>query len=85
MIQDGTNIIVEIAETTEKPNIIPQDEYCNIISTKKAQISKITASNGTIVAKVGDIVTEGSILIGGWMEGNYTGTRYVHASRRGTC
>lgn len=36
-----------------------------------------------MVAKVGDIVTEGSILIGGWMEGKYTGTRYVHASRRG--
>lgn len=51
MIQDGTNVIVQIAETTEKPEIIPQNEYCNIVSTKTAQIEKITASNGTIVAK----------------------------------
>lgn len=62
--------------------MVPLDEYCNIVSKKRAQITKITASSGTIAVNVGDIVTEGSILIGGWMEGNYTGTRYVHASRR---
>ena len=32
------------------------------------------------VAKEGDFVTKGSMLIAGWMEGKYTGTRYVHAS-----
>lgn len=41
----GTNIIVQIAETTEKPEIVPHNEYCNIVSTKKAQIVKVTASN----------------------------------------
>lgn len=77
----GTNIIVQIVETTEKPKIIPLDEYCNVVSNKTAQIVKITANSGTIVANPGDIVTEGSVLIGGWMEGKYTGTRYVHANR----
>ena len=79
----GTNIIVQIAETTEKPDIVPLNEYCNIVSTKKAQIEKITAKSGTAVVKVGDMVEKGSVLIGGWMEGKYTGTRYVHGSRRG--
>lgn len=78
----GTNVIVQIAETTEKPEIIKQDEYCNIVSDKDAQIVKITANNGTKIVKEGDIVSKGNILIGGWMEGKYTGTRYVHASRR---
>lgn len=78
----GTNIIVQIAETTEKPDIVPLDEYCNIVSTKKGQIEKITAKSGTIIANVGDMVEKGSIIIGGWMEGKYTGTRYVHSSRR---
>ena len=55
------------------------------MSDKKAEIIKITASSGTAVVKPGDIVNKGSILIGGWMEGNYTGTRYVHASRRDKC
>lgn len=45
-------------------------------------IEKITANTGTITVNVGDEVTEKSILIGGYMEGKFTGTRYVHARRR---
>ncbi len=60
----GTNIIVEIAETTEKPEIVPENEYCNIVATKDAKIKKITASNGTAMVKLDDEVTKGSILIG---------------------
>ncbi len=78
----GTNVIVKIVEKTEKPDIVKKDEYCNIISNKKAQITKITARTGTPLVKVGDVVTENTILIGGWMEGKYTGVRYVHATRR---
>ena len=78
----GTNVIVKIVETTPKPEIINPDEYCNVVSNKKAQITKITANTGTILVKPGDIVTENTILIGGWMEGKFTGIRYVHASRR---
>lgn len=48
----GTNIIVEIAETTEKPDIIPLDENCNIVSKKEAEIVKITANSGTALVKV---------------------------------
>ena len=48
----GTNAIVEIAQRTEKPEIIKQDEYCNIIANKEAEITKITATNGTIIANV---------------------------------
>ena len=32
-----------------------------------------------ILSKHGDVVQKGTILIGGWIEGKYTGTRYVHA------
>ncbi len=48
----GTNVIVKVVETTEKPNIIKQDEYCNIVSNKKAQITKITAKTGTALVNV---------------------------------
>ncbi len=77
---EGTNVIVKIVEREEKPEIIDENEYCNIVSNKKGQITKITAKTGTALVKVGDIVTENTILIGGWMEGKYTGVRYVHAS-----
>ena len=48
----GTNIIVKIVETTKKPEIVKQDEYCNIVSNKKGQITKITATSGTTLVKV---------------------------------
>ena len=76
---DGTNAIVKISESTKKPEIINKDEYCNIISDKEALITKISAKTGTALVKPGDIVTKGTVLVGGWMEGKYTGTRYVHS------
>ena len=65
----GTNIIVTIVEAEKKPEIINENEYCNIIAKEKGIITKITADTGTLVAKVGDIVEKGDDLIGGYMEG----------------
>ncbi len=76
----GTNVIVKIVETEEKPQVVNNDEYCNIISNKDAIIEKVEATKGTAVVKEGDLVKKGNILIGGWMEGKYTGVRYVHGS-----
>ena len=76
----GTNVTVKIVETEEKPEIINQDEYCNIVANRDALIQKIDSTKGTSVVKEGDLVKKGSILIGGWMEGKYTGVRYVHGA-----
>ena len=75
----GTNAIVKIVEADKKPDIIDEEEYCNIIAEKDAQIIKINAQNGTPNVKEGDIVKKGTVLIAGWLEGKYTGTRYVHS------
>lgn len=75
----GTNAIVKIVEADPKPDIINEEEYCNIVSDKVGMITKITAQDGTSLVKEGDIVKNGDVLIGGWLEGKYTGTRYVHA------
>ena len=75
----GTNVIVKIVKADEKPDIIDEDEYCNIISNKSGVITKINAQKGTANVKVGDTVKEGDVLINGWMEGKFTGVRYVHA------
>ena len=75
----GTNAIIKIVEADKKPEIINEDEYCNIISDRDAVIKKVSAKNGTPLVKEGDVVTKGDIIIAGWMEGKYTGTRYVHA------
>lgn len=75
----GTNAIVKIVKADEKPEIIDDNEYCSIVSDKAGVITKINAQSGTANVKVGDTVKEGDTLVNGWMEGKYTGVRYVHA------
>lgn len=76
---EGTNARVEIVEADKKPDIIDDTEFCNIVSDKEGVIVKCDAQNGTALVKQGDVVKKGTVLIGGWIEGKYTGTRYVHA------
>ena len=75
----GTNAIVKIVSAEIKPEVIDENEYCNIVSDKAGVITKINSQTGTSNVKVGDTVNVGDILINGWMEGKYTGIRYVHA------
>lgn len=75
----GTNAIVKVVKANEKPEIINDEEYCSIVCDKAGVITKINAQNGTANVKVGDTVKEGETLINGWMEGKYTGIRYMHA------
>lgn len=75
----GTNVIVQIVEAKEKPEIVDESEVCNIVAKKTATISKIIVQNGTARVAVGDTVQEGDLLVEGVMEGQYTGTRQVHA------
>ena len=75
----GTNVKVSIVKSKEKPEIINNYDYCNIIAKKPGIITKITAQNGTAKVKVGDEVQIGDILIAGTMEGKYTELRYVHS------
>ena len=75
----GTNAIVKIVKADEKPKLLDNSEYCNIVATKTGIVSSIIAQNGTAMVKVGDEVHEGDVLIAGFMEGNYTEKRYVHS------
>ena len=76
---NGTNVIVKLVKAQEKPEIIKPEEYCSIISNKEGIITKINVQNGLAAVKVGDLVKQGTILVNGWLEGKYTGIRYVHA------
>lgn len=76
----GTNVSIEIVEADTAPEMIDKDDYCNIVATKDAMIVDVNAQNGTLQVKEGDVVKAGTILIAGWLEGKYTGVRYVHAT-----
>ena len=75
----GTNAIVKIKETEKAPKIIDENVYCDIVANKTGIITKINVQNGTAAVAVGDIVEQGQILVNGYLEGKYTGTRYVHS------
>lgn len=75
----GTNAIVRIVEAEEKPEIINKEEFCNIVATKSGTIFKVNAQNGIPAVSEGVEVQKGDILINGWIEGKYTGIRYLHA------
>ncbi len=75
----GTNAIIKIVEADKKPEIVNEEEYCNIVADKDAIITKVSAQNGTPLVKKGDVVKKGDIIVAGWFEGKYTGNRYVHA------
>lgn len=75
----GTNLIVKVVEADKKPDIINEDEYCNIVANKDGIITKIEAQNGTPAVNVGDTVKKGDVLVQGWIEGKYTDNRFVHA------
>jgi len=75
----GTNLIIKVVEADEKPEIINEDEYCNIVAKKDGIIAKVKAQNGTPIVKEGDTVKKGDVLVQGWLEGKYTDNRYVHA------
>ena len=75
----GTNAIVKVVKAKEAPEIINEDEYCDIVAQKSGTITQIIAQNGTAQVKVGDKVEQGQVLIKGIMEGKYTGVRNVHS------
>lgn len=75
----GTNAIIKTVKSTAKPEIIDENDYCSIVANKQGIITKINAQTGTAAVKVGDTVNIGTPLINGWMEGKFTGIRYVHA------
>lgn len=75
----GTNVIINIKESIEIPEVINKDEVCNIIANQDAKISKIVVHSGTARVSVGDEVKKGDLLVEGVMEGVHLGNRSVHA------
>ena len=75
----GTNAIVSVKEAEPAPEVIDENKYCNIVADKTGMITKLNVQNGTPAVKIGDIVEAGQVLVNGYMEGQYTGTRYVHS------
>lgn len=64
----GSTARVEISEAVEKPDIADNSKYTNVKAVKDGIIVKATVFSGYPVAKIGDGVSKGDLLISGIYE-----------------
>ncbi len=77
---NGSTIEVEVSELNPKPDMVPINSPCNIISTKNAQIVGIqNVYRGMLVPMLYDGVKEGEILISGTVKGKLEHDYFVHS------
>lgn len=75
---EGSRLIINAIEKTSPPDIIKEDEPCDLVAKKDGQIVWVYTTAGTSVVKKGDIVKTGQILVKG-VQGK-EGSKYeVHA------
>lgn len=75
----GGILIVDIREETKKPEMVPINQKCNVISDKNAQIIKINVFSGTAAVSEGDGVAKGSVLISGIVTDKFGKSEAVRA------
>ncbi|MBR4092646.1 MAG: sporulation protein YqfD [Oscillospiraceae bacterium] len=75
----GGILIVDVREGTDKPNMVPINQKCNVISDKNAQIVKIKVYSGTSAVTVGDGVAKGDVLISGIVTDKFGKSQAVRA------
>ncbi len=75
----GNHIIVEISESTPKPEMLHERTPCNIVSTEDAQITQVRVYSGHLVKVIGDGVAKGDMIVSGVFEDEKGHVTYHHA------
>ena len=75
----GTRAFVQVRERTEKPDVIPEDEPCNIVADTDGVIAETVVLNGRVVVSEGDVVKKGDLLVSGVDDTTYTGPVTYHS------
>ncbi len=81
----GSRALIEVRERVPKPEIIPHNVPCNIVSSKAGVITKIDTLAGLAQVSVGQTVTEGQLLVSGVVDSEAVGVRFVHAMANVEC
>jgi similar to stage IV sporulation protein len=77
---EGTTAYVEINETVDKPNVVDNSYITNLKATKDGIIVDAIVYDGWQVAKVGDSVVQGDLLVSGVYESEEQKTNlFAHA------
>jgi len=76
----GSRAILRVKESVLPPPIIDKDTPCNIVAAKDGIIDKMIVLDGQAVAKEGQTVRKGQLLVSGIIDHSDTiGVRYVHS------
>ncbi len=75
----GTKAFVEVKERTDKPEIVPSDQPCNIIAERDGVVDDFVVKNGQPVVGRGSVVKKGDLLISGAADSRFEGARLFHA------
>lgn len=78
--QQGSVVEVELKERDVPPDMIPEDQPCNLISTASGQVVRLEIYAGAPAVKVGDAVLKGQMLVNGVVEDALGNSQLQHAS-----
>lgn len=78
--QQGSVVEVELKERDVPPDMVPEDQSCNMVSSFSGQIVRLEVYAGAPAVKVGDAVVKGQLLINGVVEDAQGNSQLQHAS-----
>ncbi|GHV33297.1 hypothetical protein FACS18949_06860 [Clostridia bacterium] len=75
----GSVATVEVRERAPKPQIVAQNEPCNVVAAKSGLIVSMNTLMGAPQTAVGQAVEAGDLLVSGLVNSEIVGMREVHA------
>ncbi len=75
----GSRLVVEISESTPKPEMLDTHMPCNIVSLYDAQITDVKVYSGHLTKLLGDGVAAGEMIVSGVFEDEKGHVTYHHA------
>ncbi len=75
----GNRLVVEISESTPKPEMLYSRQACNVVARYDAQITDVRVYSGHLTRLIGDGVAQGELLVSGVFEDEKGHITYHHA------
>ncbi|WP_251861868.1 sporulation protein YqfD [Clostridium sp. Marseille-Q2269] len=76
---EGGRLVIKAEERQSPPNIIEEDEPCDLVAKKDGEVQRVYTTSGSAIVQNGDIVKKGDILIKG-EQGKEEETYEVHSA-----
>ena len=76
----GSSVQVDVTERVDKPEIPADETPCDVISAVDGQLAVLELYSGTKLHSVGEAVSKGEVLVGGFAELADGSVRFQHAA-----